>query len=829
MNLFPSFHPSNDYKKGDLKSVLKELSDIKTALDESSILAITDRFGKIKFVNDKFCEISKYAREELINQDHRILNSDYHTKEFFQEMWQTIGKGKTWRGEIRNRTKEGQFYWVHTTIVPFLDDQGEPYQYVAIRTDITERKKVEENLQRALVDDFRQTVKNLQNGVFKLRRSEDGKIYYALLEGKLLEQMGLHTKTHFGLTPYEIFPLAIADVKSYYYQKAFEGQITNYEVHLYGRDLHCELSPILQDQKIVEVVGSVHDITELKRTKKQLKENEQIRHSLFLQSTDAVVLLDTHGILTKMNPTAEQMFGFTIEELESTPFADIMDEPYRENTLLHFEKAMRGEPQNYESVVINPVKDRVHLNITFSPLNVDHDIVGIYVMGKDITQQKQAEELNAYLALHDELTQLPNRRYFQEKLGQAISEAETLGQNLAVLYLDLDRFKVINDTLGHAVGDRLLQELSTRLRMEISSKNFVARMGGDEFMVLCRNWTHPEEPIDLAKHLIQVLEEPFDIEEFELYITVSIGISVYPTDADNTVDLMKNADVALYRAKDQGRNTYQIYSTSMNARSYQSFHLEKDLHKALVRHEYEVYYQPRVESKTGKILSAEALIRWNHPTLGMIPPGDFIPLAEETGFILSINSWVKKRVFQQLVDWRAQGIPLVPISINLNSSSFMQKDFAKQIEELLTQFQLEGKWIEFEITENSLIKNEDFVIQTLRKLRELGVKIYIDDFGTGYSSFSYLKSFKLDGIKIDRSFIRNLSNESENAAITSAMISMAHQLKMSVVAEGVETEEEWLFLQGQNCEEIQGFLFSKPIPANQFELQLIGGTCTPII
>ena len=421
------------------------------------------------------------------------------------------------------------------------------------------------------------------------------------------------------------------------------------------------------------------------------------------------------------------------------------------------------------------------------------------------------------------MTKLLNRRGFEERLNTAITAAKQRNQKLAVMYIDLDRFKNINDTLGHYIGDRLLEQLALRLRAHTGDGNCIARMGGDEFMILCPYIADVEESIFCAKEILASLKEPFFIEEYELFVTSSIGISIFPADGENVVDLMMHADIALYKAKGSGRNTFQIYSKLMDRTSYHSFFLERDLRKALMHNEFIVHLQPRVDSSRKVIMGAEALIRWNHPNLGLISPADFIPLAEETGLIIPIGKWMKRRVCEQLVAWKKKGIPLIPISINISPQRFLQKDFAKSVRDIIEEYGVEGRYLEFEITENSLMKNEEDVIQTIHELKELGIKIFIDDFGTGYSSFSYLKTFQLDGIKIDQSFIRNISCKSENAGITAAMIQLATILKMDVIAEGVETYAELLFLNEHNCHQVQGFLFSKPTPMEEFENLLTHG------
>jgi diguanylate cyclase (GGDEF)-like protein/PAS domain S-box-containing protein len=808
----------------EIKSLSKELADIKWALDVSTIVAITDQRGIITQVNDIFCELSKYSRDELIGQDHRILNSGYHSKEFFRNMWKTIASGKVWKGELRNKTKDGSLYWVHTTIVPFLNKHGKPYQYVSIRSDITDKKEIEIQLQKALKENFLHTVKKLQNGIFKLKKSHDGKLIYTMAEGQLMEELGVNSEYLIDKTPTDAFPPDIASLKEFYYGQAFKGERVHYEVELKGKLLYVDVSPLKQGDKVTEIVGSVHDITELRSTQKKLTENLQHYQSLFKHSQDTVILFDTNGKIIDMNPKTVEKLGYTKEDFVTKPITDLILDDFKELRINSFREALQGKPQNFDTALVNKDGDVIHFNISYLPIFLDNEISGIFSIAKDITDQKRVEKLNAYLANHDELTKLPNRRWMEQALHEAIIEAETNNQKIAVLFIDLDRFKHINDTLGHFIGDRLLEGISKRLLETVKDIHPVARMGGDEFMVFCPYVEQSVIPIQLAKELLQTLAEPVYIEGYELFITLSIGISTYPTDGTTVVDLMKKADIALYQAKDEGRNTFKIYASTMDRSNYQSFILERDLRKAVKNNEFVAYFQPRVDASTKEILGAEALIRWKHPKLGLIPPSEFIPLAEETGLIIPIGKWMKKRVCEQLVAWREIGIPLIPISVNISSQRFLQKDFSLEVRQLLNEYQLEGKWLEFEITENSMMRNEEYIIQTLKQLKELGIKIYVDDFGTGYSSFNYLRLFQLDGIKIDRSFIRNISSESENAAITTAMIQMAHHLKLEVIAEGVETEEELFFLREHHCHQVQGYLFYKPSPIEEFEsvLQLKG-------
>lgn len=802
-------------------SLNKEIADLKLALDESSIIAITDHTGKIIEVNRKFCEVSQYSEEEALGQNHRLVNSGYHSKEFFQHMWQTIGSGKVWRGEIQNKAKDGSLYWVHTTIVPLLNEIGRPYRYISIRVDITEQKQMEAALQQALKDDFKVTVKSLENGIFKMIKNDHGQVVYTMSEGKLMQELGIPTEILQDKTPSEMFPDYIASYKMAHYEKAFQGNRVNYEVELVGKLLYCDVSPIKQGDQVIEIVGSVHDVTELRSTQKQLQENQILYESLFQLSNDSVFTLDTFGELINMNPTTEQLLGYSLTELQEISMANIIVEKYKDVSSQWFKKALQGELQNFDTVLYHKNGTEVHLNLTLLPITVENQLTRIYAIGKDISEQKKVQELNAFLANHDELTKLLNRRGFEATLKKGLTVAKEKQEILALMYIDFDRFKYINDTLGHYVGDQLLEGIAHRLQECVGEETSIARMGGDEFMILCPAVETEEAAKRTAEKILRCLKAPFCINGVELYITASIGISMYPNHGDSVVDLMKYADSALYRAKDEGRNNYQLYDTVMSTSSYQSFFLEQDLRKALIHQEFLAYFQPRIDIKTGKIIGAEALIRWNHPELGLIPPSDFIPVAEDTGMIIPIGKWMKKTVCEQFIKWREIGIPLIPISINISAQRFLQRDFACHFRSLLEEYSLEGNLFEIEITENSLMKNEEYVKKTIADLKELGIKIYIDDFGTGYSSFAYLKEFKLDGIKIDQSFIRDISHESENASITSAMIQMAQLLHMDVVAEGVETVDELAFLQDHQCHHVQGYLFEKPVPIEEFERMLM--------
>ena len=803
-------------KIADTDRLHKMLDDIFYAMNESTNITITNRDGTILYVNDKFCELSKYEKNEIVGQNHRIVNSGFHSKEFFEQMWENILSGNTWRGEIQKKAKDGTDFWVFEIIVPFNDDQGQPYRFISFQTDLTEKKQMETQFKT----NFIRTFHNLQNGIFKVRKEQDGTLKYTMSEGRLMDALGASNQILLSKSPFDIFEPEVAKIKQESYLEAFEGKRVHYELELNGVLIYVEIVPIKHNGVVTEIVGTVHDFSEFRDIQKQLKVNEERYQSLINYSHEYIITLDKEGNILHMNPQTMQLFGVQENRFGKM---NILEVPVEKEHLVlpdHFYKALCGEVQSFEFEVINNVHRRF-LNVTLVPTVIDNEIEGVYAIGKDITEEKLVQERNAYLAHHDELTGLPNRRWMEQKIQDSLKLAEKNVHKLAILSLDLDRFKSINDTLGHFVGDELLQQIGNRLQNNIyKDKIHIARMGGDEFMILCPILDKRDEVTEIARNILNSLENPFYVHGFELLVTASIGIVFYPSCGDHVTRLMKRVDIALYKAKDLGRNMYQIYDPSMNREHYQSFKsfiMERDLRKAIINDEFIVHLQPRVDALTGKTVSAEALIRWEHPECGLISPGQFIPLAEETGIIISIGKWVTKKVCEQLVAWRSAGFSLIPISVNISSIRFLQQGFAEDICKLLERFELEGEWLEIEITENSIMRNEEIVQKTLKDLKEMGVKIFIDDFGTGYSSFNYLKTFVLDGIKIDRSFISNISNKPENASITSAMIKMAKQLKLEVIAEGVETIDELEYLLGENCRYIQGFYFGKPCPLEVFE------------
>lgn len=436
---------------------------------------------------------------------------------------------------------------------------------------------------------------------------------------------------------------------------------------------------------------------------------------------------------------------------------------------------------------------------------------------KEIIEKNQELEESIrkieYIAYHDSLTSLSNRRYFEEKIESAIQETNQLNSRFAIMFIDLDRFKFINDTLGHHTGDLLLVSVSNLLKNIVGKDNVVSRQGGDEFMILVRNTTK-EEAERLAEQIINELQKPISINGNELFITSSIGISLYPDHGSSLNSLIKRADTSMYSAKEQGKNRYQTFNVSMDDHITLKVNLENGLRKAIELNELSIAYQPKLELRTNEIIGVEALLRWKHSEYGNISPSTFIPLAEETGLILKLGEWVLREACLQLKKWEDEGVEHLGVSVNVSTIQFIQKDFVEKVEAILKDTLADPVYLELEITESSTMDTE-LVISKLKRLKQLGIKISIDDFGSGYSSLSHIKNLPIDILKIDKSFINDIENDQSNQAIVSTILALATNLNLKTIAEGVENERQYQILKEKGCDQIQGYFISKPVPVTE--------------
>jgi diguanylate cyclase (GGDEF)-like protein/PAS domain S-box-containing protein len=454
------------------------------------------------------------------------------------------------------------------------------------------------------------------------------------------------------------------------------------------------------------------------------------------------------------------------------------------------------------------------------PQLLGNEIVGRVFSFRDVTRRKQMEEQLLRQATYDALTGLPNRILLEDRIDQNIKHARRRGLKVGVLFFDLDRFKLVNDSLGHNMGDALLKSVAERLTKCIREGDTLARWGGDEFVIVLSDLKLEEDVISIIVACQTALEEVFIIDNRTLSITSSVGASFYPRDGNDSTILLKNADAAMYNAKSEGPNNYRFYRPQMNELAIEQLALETDLHKALEHNEFFLHYQPLVDLRTGQVKSAEALLRWRHPIRGLVPPLDFIEIAEETGLIQSIGEWVLNTACAQNKKWQDLGFPPIKVAVNVSGIQFKQKNIVQVIQKALSESRLDPQYLDLELTESSIMENTHTFMATMNAIKEIGVGLVIDDFGTGYSSLGYLKRFPVNKIKIDKSFIHDITTDEDDGAIVQAIIAMAQKLKLSVVAEGVETVDQVMYLQAHNCDEIQGYYFSPPVAPEKYEIIL---------
>ena len=524
-----------------------------------------------------------------------------------------------------------------------------------------------------------------------------------------------------------------------------------------------------------------------------------------------IIEINLSGTITYLNPAAMRQFP--------NIYRVGMRHPVLDGLLLGAEGMEEGKKEFFVREV--EWDDRVlEQFVHYIPSS---DLIRSYIA--DITERKRSQQIIQYQAAHDALTGLPNRTYLNDYLSLALAQAKRSEEMIAVLFFDLDRFKLINDSLGHSTGDRLLRETCDRLKLKLRQGDLLARWGGDEFIMVLRQVKSPDQAVKVAQRVIQILEPPFVFEGQELHVSVSVGISMFPSDGDDIDTLIKNADTAMYRAKESGRGRCQLYKPKMHENTFQKLSLENRLRKAIDHDELALFYQPIVNTNLNKIIGVETLLRWHHPTFGMLPPGQFIPLAEETGLIMSIGYWLIRHACQHSLQWAQLGYGNLRLAINLSLRQFQQPDFVENLAGILQELAFDPTRLELELTESVVMENVDESISKLKKLRDLGISLSLDDFGTGYSSLSYLKKLPIHNLKIDRSFVMDITQSLSDQAITISIITLAKNLRLSVIAEGVETIEQMHLLRSLECYVMQGFLFGRPMPEAELAEKLRSGNC----
>lgn len=685
-----------DRRRPDMAGVPRALDAPAAALikavHDHAIISVTDVHGRIVDVNDAFCVISGYRREELIGQRQSIVNSGHHPPSFFRELWSTISAGKVWHGTVRNRSKDRALYWVRSTIEPYRNLVGEIGGYVSVLTEVT---------------------------------------------GLLAAQ-------------------------------------------------------------------------------ESLKETAEILTTTLASVSQGIAMFDATQKLVVCNERYAELYGLSLDQVKrGTPLSEIVQNRIAKGIHAGADPRdymlERMQPVTDASVAVHELSDGRSIQVRRKPLANG----GWVTTHEDITDRQRAMAQVAYLAHHDALTGLANRVLLLERVEQALGRLRRQGERFNVMILDLDRFKAVNDTLGHAVGDALIRSVAARLRALTRETDTVARLGGDEFALLQVCESSPREAgCRLAQRLLDAMAAAHEINGHQVIIGASIGVASAPRDAIDVGQLLKCADLALYRAKAEGRDDYRFYEPGMDHEAQERHVLERDLRAALGRDELVLHYQPVIDALTGTVCSVEALLRWQHPQRGVIGPDRFIPIAEESGLIVPIGEWALRRACADAAEFP----PAVTVAVNLSAAQFRRGNLVKSVTGALVDAALDPKRLELEITESVLMRKDTVDLARLHELRDLGIRIVLDDFGTGYSSLSYLQMFPFSRIKIDRSFIGQISKRSGSAAIVCAVAALARSLDMQTTAEGVETHDEVELLRAAGVNNLQGYLFGRPVPRAELRL-----------
>ena len=556
-------------------------------------------------------------------------------------------------------------------------------------------------------------------------------------------------------------------------------------------------------------------LLQARHTERTLNQHEAFARSIINHAIEGIITIDTNGIIGYINPSAEQIFGYASSEIIGNNISMLIPELcHGDYTGLDINSIFIEK--NYEIIGYQKDNSTLPIELTISKFYVGEKCF-FTIMLRDITERKRYEETIKYQAFYDSLTTLPNRLLLKDRIALEISHSKHTSQRLAIMYLDLDRFKLINDTLGHDIGDRLLKEVAKRLKSCVNETDTVARLGGDEFVILLPGITREENIGNIANKILEAIREPLLIDSHELYISVSIGVTIYPNDGEDDETLLTNADVAMYRAKEKGKNNFQLYTPALNAKALERLAMENSLRRALDYKEFVVYYQPKVDTKTEQIIGMEALVRWQHPNWGLVPPLKFIPLAEETGLIVPIGEWVLRTACAQNKAFQNAGLPPLTVAVNLSALQFQLQDLTQVVSKVLEETGLDPHYLELEITESIAMQNVEHTIRMINELKEMGIKFSIDDFGTGYSSLGQLNSFSVNKLKIDKSFVNKINGVKDNSIIASTVLALGKSLELGVVAEGVENQEQVNFFKLNKCDEMQGYFFGKPMPNEDFE------------
>lgn len=674
------------------KGLERILGDIAYTLEQAAIVAITDPQGTIRYANEHFVKISKYPLEELIGANQRIVNSGYHDSSFFKQMWASIGRGETWRGDIRNRAKDGSYYWVDTTIVPFMNEKGKPYQYVSIRYDITARKRMEK----------------------EIRKSAD---LYDIITGN---------------------------------------------------------------------------------------------------ASDFIAIIDRDGRFKYVSPSFENVLGRTVESLYEQTLYSLIYSKDRQKVKKRIEQ-FRSYSKRSTSLEFSVEDSKGGMHVMEATVNEVRDSLEyedqLLVVMRDVTERVKSDAKIRHLVYNDQLTSLMNRNSFREQLALALERARTRKQLFALVHINIDRLRYANDLLGHEAGDYLLAMVGERLKKRTGPESLLARIAGDEFAFIITGVTEPADIMSQCEEIRQYLEEPMQVGKQPYTLSISCGVAIYPEHADRPSELVTKATLALGKAKLSGGGMCVMYERGTSKKTLDRILLENELRKSVQQQHFYLEYQPKVLLASGELSGVEALVRWNHPDLGIIPPYKFIPLAEETKIIVPLGEWILREVCAQAAEELKSGITC-KFAVNVSTIQMKEEGFVESVLRIMEEYQMPPELLELELTESSFMDMGEMK-EAIQRLREAGITIAIDDFGTGYSTFSYIKELPADTLKIDMAFIRDILDNENSQAIVKAIVTLADTAGLNVVAEGVEERAQADMLLSLGCREGQGYYFSRPVPLEE--------------
>ena len=778
-----------------------------------AILILRQEDTLILDFNASFTRLLGYSREDAIGCLEVDLNLFCDNRERARIAKELDGSNEATDLEIRLKTKSGDLVTVEISL-RYIEIDGD-LCLLCIGRDITKRMTAEAAL-RSSEEKFEQVFTRSPDGIIILRQLD---LAIFDINESFLHASGYTRDELVGRSAYELNVFARENaLENATEELTRSGYFQNREMAFRTKDGHtveCLLSAtFIEIDNEPCVLCIAKNVNELRQAEEKLKQSEQRFRGAFENSPVGIVLIDLEGNVFQANHFVLEVLGYE-ESLENVHISRLIPTDDRAQFKETLAKMIDGKEQTVRTERRMLRADNLEIWTNFHiVVQRDSDGQPLYLIGQiaDITEMKSSQSRMERMAFYDTLTNLANRRLFYDRLGQAVDHAQRSKHLSALLYLDLDQFKRVNDTLGHEVGDILLQEVSMRLTACVRKEDTVARLGGDEFTVLLFDIRSPSDASLVADKILKALRQPLNISGHQLVVTTSIGITIVPQDGTEPNSLMKNADLAMYRAKEHGRNIYQFYSEEMNTNAIKRLRTEYELRRAMERNEFILYYQPKVRLSDQQVVGVECLIRWDHPDRGILAPIEFIEVAEETGAIVDMGTWIIKEACQTGKVLCEQAKRNIQIAINISPRQFKDPNLVATIRRNLRETGLNPATLEIEITETMLMGDVDAANQTVRQLHDLGVRLAIDDFGTGYSSLNYLKKFPINTVKVDRSFVMDIPDSPDDMAITSAVIAMAHRLNMEVVAEGVETREQFEFLIEHDCEYAQGYLFSKPLP-----------------